>query len=97
MGILSIFGKQEEKPTADFPMSVGQFDHLSRAGCADRRARQASRRPDLCCGRWETSLSKIAKRYYGDASQWHRIHRANRDRIKNPDLIHRVKLTIPGA
>lgn len=34
------------------------------------------------------SLSKIAKREYGDASQWKRIHEANKDLIKNPDLIH---------
>jgi nucleoid-associated protein YgaU len=34
------------------------------------------------------SLSKIAKREYGDASKWHRIFEANRDKIQNPDLIH---------
>ena len=34
------------------------------------------------------SLSKIAKREYGDASQWKKIHEANRDTIKDPDLIH---------
>ena len=34
------------------------------------------------------SLSKIAKQFYGDASKWHRIYEANRDKIKNPDLIH---------
>jgi nucleoid-associated protein YgaU len=33
------------------------------------------------------SLSKIAKKYYGDASQWRRIFEANRDRIEDPDLI----------
>jgi nucleoid-associated protein YgaU len=33
------------------------------------------------------SLSKIAKKFYGDANQWKRIFEANRDRIKNPDLI----------
>ena len=44
------------------------------------------------------SLSKIAKRYYGDASQWPRMHEANRDQITNPDLIHPgQRLTIPGA
>ncbi len=44
------------------------------------------------------SLSKIAKHFYGDANKWHRIHEANRDQIKNPDLIHPgQKLTIPGA
>jgi nucleoid-associated protein YgaU len=44
------------------------------------------------------SLSKIAKRYYGDANKWPRIHEANRDQIKNPDLIHPgQRLKIPGA
>jgi nucleoid-associated protein YgaU len=34
------------------------------------------------------SLSKIAKRLYGDAKQWPKIYEANRDQIENPDLIH---------
>jgi nucleoid-associated protein YgaU len=34
------------------------------------------------------SLSKIAKRVYGDAGKWRVIYEANRDIIKNPDLIH---------
>lgn len=34
------------------------------------------------------SLSKIAKRAYGDSSKWKQIYEANRDLIKNPDLIH---------
>ena len=33
------------------------------------------------------SLSKIAKRIYGDAQQWRKIYEANKDQIKNPDLI----------
>ena len=42
------------------------------------------------------SLSKIAKRLYGDANQWRRIFEANRERIKNPDLIQPGwKLRIP--
>ncbi len=44
------------------------------------------------------SLSKIAKHLYGDANSWHRIYDANRDKIKNPDLIHPGQvLTIPSA
>ena len=44
------------------------------------------------------SLSKIAKRLYGDANQWRRIFEANRDQIKNPDLIKPgQKLKIPVA
>jgi len=42
------------------------------------------------------SLSKIAKHFYGDANQWRRIWEANKDHVKNPDLIHPGQvLTIP--
>jgi len=42
------------------------------------------------------SLSKIAKREYGDAGAWKAIFEANQDQIKNPDLIHPgQKLKIP--
>ena len=34
------------------------------------------------------SLSGIAKKLYGDADKWRLIFEANRDSIKNPDLIH---------
>jgi nucleoid-associated protein YgaU len=44
------------------------------------------------------SLSKIAKRVYGDASEWKKIHAANSAKIPNPDLIHPgLELTIPDA
>ena len=44
------------------------------------------------------SLSKIAKSVYGDANKWHQIYEANRDKIKNPDLIHPgQEFTIPDA
>jgi nucleoid-associated protein YgaU len=33
------------------------------------------------------SLSRIALHEYGDAQQWRRIYDANRDLIKDPDLI----------
>ena len=33
------------------------------------------------------SLSKIAKKFYGNANRWKEIHQANLDTIKNPDLI----------
>lgn len=34
------------------------------------------------------SLSKIAKRFYGDGNKWKIIHAANSAKIPNPDLIH---------
>ena len=49
--------------------------------------------PTMNAGRTYTvvkgdSLSKIAKREYGDPAQWPRIFEANRDTIQNPDLIY---------
>jgi nucleoid-associated protein YgaU len=44
------------------------------------------------------SLSKIAKREYGDANKWRTIYEANRHLIKDPDLIYPGQLlTIPEA
>jgi nucleoid-associated protein YgaU len=43
------------------------------------------------------SLSKIAKREYGDAGKWQKIYAANQNVISNPDLIHPGQvLTIPN-
>ena len=49
--------------------------------------------PDQSGGRTYTvvkgdSLSKIAKQFYGNAGQWKKIYEANKDTIKNPDLIY---------
>ena len=44
------------------------------------------------------SLSKIAKRVYGDPQKWRVIYEANRSLIKNPDLIHPGQVfTLPDA
>lgn len=44
------------------------------------------------------SLSKIAKDIYGDGNDWRKIYEANRDQIRDPDLIHPGQtLTIPAA
>ncbi len=33
------------------------------------------------------TLSKISKKYYGDANKYQEIFKANTDKLKNPDLI----------
>jgi nucleoid-associated protein YgaU len=44
------------------------------------------------------SLSKIAKKIYGDGSKWKLIYEANKSTIKNPDLIYPDQvLTLPDA
>ena len=43
------------------------------------------------------SLSKIAKREYGDANKWKQLFEANRDIIKDPNLIYPgQKLKLPS-
>ena len=43
------------------------------------------------------SLSKIARREYGNASEWKRIYEANREIVKDPDKIFPgQKLNIPS-
>jgi nucleoid-associated protein YgaU len=34
------------------------------------------------------SLSRIARRFYGDTNEWRRIYDANKDQISDPDRIH---------
>lgn len=34
------------------------------------------------------SLWKISEKFYGDGNQWRRIYEANKDTIKDPDVIH---------
>ncbi|HBR54761.1 MAG TPA: LysM peptidoglycan-binding domain-containing protein [Flavobacteriaceae bacterium] len=43
------------------------------------------------------SLSKIAKHYYKDPMKYNAIFEANRDKLKNPDMIHPgQELVIPN-
>jgi nucleoid-associated protein YgaU len=103
VGIFDGFGKKKEKPKADF--SNVQSGSSSTAA-PPAAAPAPSPGPTVGTAGSEQSytvvagdsLSKIAKRFYGDANKWPRIHEANRDQIKNPDLIHPgQKLRIPGA
>ena len=61
---------------------MGQFDDVQGGGSST--APSAQRTYTVKKG---DSLSKIAKEVYGDMKQWRKIADANRDRIKNPDLI----------
>lgn len=85
----------KDKPRPDFSnvKSGGSSTAPSPAGQAP--APPAERSYVVASG---DSLSKIAKREYGDASKWPKIYDANRDIIKDPNLIHPgQKLKIPEA
>lgn len=107
MGLLdNLFDKDKdhgEKKKADFSGVVAGSS--STAPRADATPASASSAAPNVTDREHTytvvagdTLSKIAKREYGDASAWHRIYEANKDTIKNPDLIYPGQtFKIPGA
>ena len=105
MGIFDkLGGKKEEKSRADF--SNVQSGSSTTAAKPAAPAPLPERGPTASTTTQDQtyivvagdSLSKIAKRYYGDANKWPRIHEANRDQISNPDLIHPgQRLKIPGV
>ena len=74
-----------DKPIADF--SDVQSGSSSTAPSAE---------PSTYTVKSGDSLSKIAKHVYGNADKWHAIYEANKDKIKNPDLIYPGEvLTLP--
>ena len=90
MGLFDKDPEKKEKPKADFSNVQG--------GCSSTapssRAEVEVHRYTVVSG---DSLSKIAKREYGDAQKWRQIYEANREQIKDPDLIYPGQvLTIPA-
>ena len=82
-----------DKPRADF--SNVKAGGSSTAPAPAKPAAPATQTYTVAAG---DSLSKIAKKIYGDANQWKKIFEANKDQIKNPDLIHPGQvLKIPAA
>lgn len=110
MGVLDkIFGKDDDddrKATPATPAPGGALrNDAPRADFSDVRSSSATTAPADATATQRTytvvsgdSLSKIAQREYGDASKWHAIYDANRDKIKDPDLIHPGQvLTLPAT
>ena len=82
MGLLDKLFGGKEKPRADFSNVQSGSSSTAPAPAAPAASRRTY---TVVSG---DSLSKIAKREYGDAAKWRGIWEANRDSIKNPDLIH---------
>ena len=94
MGLFDdILGKKDDKTPAAKP----DFSNVRSGGSSTAPAAPARPEPAGTSGSASAktyvvvngdSLSKIAKREYGDAEKWHEIFKANADTIKNPDLIY---------
>ena len=77
---MGIFDDKKTKPKADFSDVVSGSSSTAPAPDAPASRTYVVQKGD--------SLSKIAKHEYGDANQWKAIFEANRDTIKDPDLIY---------
>ena len=76
------------KPAADFSDVTGGSSSTAPAAAGSGARTVTVKKGD--------TLSEIAKRELGDANKWHAIYDANRDQIKDPDLIHPGQvLTVP--
>jgi nucleoid-associated protein YgaU len=95
---MSIFDKKDDKPQESKP----DFSNVRSGGSSSAAAAPP---PPATIGSGKTyvvvngdNLSNIAKREYGDANKWRTIYEANKDLIKDPDLIYPgQQLKIPGA
>jgi len=98
MSVFDIFDKKGDKP----PESKPDFSNVRSGGSSTA---PAAAQPTSTVSSGKTyivakgdSLSKIAQREYGDANKWRTIYEANKDLIKDPDLIYPgQELKVPGA
>lgn len=105
MGLLdSLFGKKDKKKRADFSnVSSGSSSTAPEAKTPEIETPITPTSATPAATEYEIqrgdSLSAIAKRFYGDATEWRRIYDANRDVLgDDPDKIYPgQKITIPNA
>jgi nucleoid-associated protein YgaU len=94
---MGIFGKEDDQKP-DFSDVESGSSSTAKADFSDVVSGSSSTAEKLYVVKKGDSLSKIAKQEYGDASKWRRIFEANKDKIKDPDLIHPgQELKIPAA
>lgn len=82
--------KDESKPRADFSNVE--------SGSSSTAPETPPAAADTYVVQSGDTLWAIAERFYGNGSQWPRIHEANLDRIEDPDMIQPGwELSIPAA
>ena len=84
---MGIFGRDKEKEQADFSdVQSGSSSTAPPPGQGGPAGTAAPMTTYVVVK--GDSLSKIAQRAYGDGKKWRKIYEANRDVIKDPDLIY---------
>lgn len=95
MGLMDFFKKGKEKPVqTPQPQTRTTMPGQTTPGAeTPRTGATAPRDYTIKSG---DSLSKIARQFYGNANDWQKIYEANKDKIKDPNLIHPgQKIIIP--
>jgi nucleoid-associated protein YgaU len=95
MGLLDFFKKGDETPksqpvkgTEKVTMAPGHPEQGFYSESDKQMITDAGPNNDVYTVASGDSLSKIAKKLYGDANAWHKIYDANKEKIgDNPDLI----------
>ncbi|QCR23372.1 LysM peptidoglycan-binding domain-containing protein [Pontibacter sp. SGAir0037] len=92
MGLKDFFKRGQEEPAkgANQPnITAGQTpDHSFFTQKDEQKVTDPSANQDVYTVQSGDSLSKIAKKHYGNANDWTKIYNANKDKIgDNPDLI----------
>lgn len=93
MGLLDFFKKGHEEPAKGTPKTTGipnqQNQGMFNKNNMGATPNQQSINQDTYTVQSGDSLSKIAKKHYGNANAWTKIYNANKDQIgSNPDMIH---------
>lgn len=84
MGLMDFFRKGKEEPVRQRPTPDTNYTKPTPPAARDYTIKSGD------------SLSKIARQFYGDAGQWQKIYQANKDKIKDPDMIYPgQKIIIP--
>jgi nucleoid-associated protein YgaU len=96
MGLLDFFKRGKEQPIEQRPVSK-PAENVQRpaqpTGTGAAGPSQTQREYSIQPG---DSLSKIARKYYGNAADWQKIYNANKDKIKDPNMIYPgQKIIIP--
>ncbi len=96
-GIVTLSGKADSYATKEKAVllagNVEGVERVNDDGLLSPKPEESVEYYTVAKGDW---LSKIAKKFYGDAKKWDVIFEANREVIKNPDLIYPgQKIRIP--
>jgi nucleoid-associated protein YgaU len=94
---MGIFDRKDDKPESNPDFGNVQSGGSSTAPAAPQSTGPISSERTYVVVEGD-SLSKIARREYGDANKWRAIYEANKDLINDPDLIYPgQELKVPGA